>query len=87
MNYILLQSMSENLWIAITLFIFVWIYSWAKGNLGSAKLAILFALIVVYLTFYSFPELVWIAVTIFLLATFGKEIFAKINPFAGEQLE
>ncbi len=78
---ILLQSIWENVWIALILFIFVWVYGWAKGNLGSTKLAILFALIIVYLTFYSFPELVWIAVGIFLLATFGKDIIDKVNPF------
>ena len=69
---ILLQSLTDNIWIVLTLFLFVWIYGWAKSNLGSAKLAILFALIVVYLTFYSYPFLVWMLVAFFLLQTLGK---------------
>ena len=78
---ITLTAIETNIWIALTLFFFVWIYAWAKGNLGSTKLAILFAAIVVYLTFYQFPELVWIAVLLFLFATFGKEIISKMNVF------
>lgn len=73
----------DNAWTAILIFIFIWIYGWGKGNLGSAKLAIIFALIIVYLTFYSFPELVWLIVGIYFFANFGKDIIAKINPFGG----
>ena len=71
----------NNVWVALILFIFIWIYSWAKSNLGSAKLAIIFAIIVVYLTFYSYSGLVWLVVGIYLFATFGKEVFAKVNPY------
>lgn len=60
------------------LFYLVWIYAWAKKQLGSAKLAILFAVIVVYLTFFQFPELVWIPALIFLFAFFGKGLFEKL---------
>ncbi len=81
-----LDALADNIWIVLTLFLFVWIYSWAKENLGSAKLAILFALIVVYLTFYSYPVLVWLLVVFFLLQTLGKEFLAQINPFGGDQL-
>lgn len=83
---IFLNALFDNIWIVLTLFLFVWIFSWAKENLGSAKLAILFALIVVYLTFYSYPILVWLLVVFFLLQTFGKEFLAQINPFGGDQL-
>ena len=78
---VFLQVLGENVWIALTLFIFVWIFSWAKKNLGSAALGVIFAIIVVYLTFYSYPQLVWLFVGIFILATFGKEIVGKINPY------
>ena len=74
-----MDALSQNLLVALTLFIFIWIFSWAKGQLGSAKLAILFAVIIVYLTFYQFPELVWLAVAIFIFATFGKELFEKMK--------
>lgn len=69
----------DNVWIALILFIFVWIFSWAKGALGSAKLAILFAMIIVYLTFFQFRELVWIGVIIFLFAVFGKDFLARVD--------
>ncbi|MCH7902260.1 hypothetical protein IIC68_00750 [archaeon] len=83
---IIIDALLDNIWIILTLFLFVWIYSWAKENLGSAKLAILFALIVVYLTFYSYPVLVWLLVVFFLLQTLGKDFLAQINPFGGDQL-
>jgi len=83
---IILGTMADNIWIILTLFLFVWIYSWAKENLGSAKLAILFSIIVIYLTFYSYPVLVWILVGFFLLQTLGKEFMTQINPFGGDQL-
>ncbi|MCR4368348.1 MAG: hypothetical protein NUV67_00400 [archaeon] len=81
-----LEGLADNIWIVLTLFLFVWIYSWAKENLGSAKLAILFSLIVVYLTFYSYPILVWLLVAFFILQTLGKDFLAQINPFGGDQL-
>jgi len=84
---VLLEGLLDNIWIVLTLFLFVWIYSWAKENLGSAKLAILFALIVVYLTFYSYPVLVWLLVIFFLLQTLGKDFVSEINPFGGDQLK
>ncbi|MAG22061.1 MAG: hypothetical protein CL943_02020 [Candidatus Diapherotrites archaeon] len=71
----------DNLWIVLSLFYLVWIFSWAKKSLGSAKLAILFAVIVVFLTFIQFPNLVWIPVIIFLFATFGSTMFEKIKIF------
>lgn len=77
----ILGAFEASIWTAISLFALVWIYSWAKGNLGSAKLAIIFAAIIVYLTFYQFPELVWILVALFLFATFGKELFDRVYIF------
>lgn len=71
------DALLGNLEIALILFFFIWLFGWAKGSLGSAKLAILFAAIVVYLTVFQFRELVWLAVFIFLFATFGKELWEK----------
>ena len=68
----------NNLWTVLALFYLVWIYSWAKGHLGSAKLAILFSVIVVYLGFFTIPWMVWIPVLILLLAFFGAGLFEKI---------
>ena len=55
----------------------------SKKALGSAKLAILFAVIVVYLTFFLHPDLVWIPVIIFIFAVFGKGVFEKMGVFKG----
>ena len=61
----------------LSLFYLIWIYGWAKNQLGSAKLAILFAVIVVYLTFFQYPDLVWAPVTLFFISFFGKHILEK----------
>jgi hypothetical protein len=73
------SSLMQNVWIAIVLFLFVWVFNWARGALGSAKLAVLFAIIIIYLTVFQFPELVWLGVMIFIFATFGKDVFAKVD--------
>lgn len=75
------DGLTGNLEVALVLFFFVWLFSWAKGSLGSAKLAVLFAVIIVYLTVYQYRELVWIAVFLFIFATFGKELFSKLEGF------
>ncbi|MDO8625455.1 MAG: hypothetical protein Q7R47_05210 [Candidatus Diapherotrites archaeon] len=74
-----LDSLFGNIEIALILFFFVWLFGWAKGSLGSEKLAVFFAILIVFLTVYQFRELIWIAVAVFLLATFGKELFSKIG--------
>ena len=74
-----IQGLLDNVWIALVLFIFVWLFNWARGALGSAKLAVLFAIIIVYLTVYQYPELVWFGVILFIFATFGKDIFAQMD--------
>ena len=73
----------ENLEIPFILFFFIWLLSWAKGTLGSAKLAVLFAFLVTYLTVYSYRELVWLTVLLFLFTTFGKDLFEKVQIFKG----
>ena len=71
-------TLYNDLWTVLSLFYLIWIFGWAKKALGSAKLAILFAVIVVYLAFFLHPELVWIPVIIFVFAVFGKGVFEKI---------
>ncbi len=78
---IALSSLVSNIHLAITIFLFIWLYNWAKGNVGSAKLAFVTAILIVFLTFYQFPELVWLIVFLWAFATFGKDIFTKINVF------
>ena len=71
------MSLEKDVVTVLSLFYFAWIFSWAKSKFGSAKLGVLFAVIVVYLTFFQYPELVWIPVIIFIFATFGKEFFEQ----------
>ena len=69
----------SNITIVLSLFYLIWIYAWAKKQLGSAKIAILFAVIVVYLTFFQFPELVWVPVIFFFMSFFFTGMFEKIG--------
>jgi hypothetical protein len=78
---LLLDALWENIHLAITIFLFIWIYNWAKGNVGSAKLALVTAIVIVFLTFYQFPELVWLLVGLWAFVTFGKDVFTKIGIF------
>ena len=74
-----LNSLYGNLEIALIMFFFVWLFGWAKGSLGSEKLAVFFAIVIVYLTVFEYRELLWLAVGLFLMATFGKELFSKLS--------
>lgn len=78
---LLYDALLDNIHLAITVFLFIWIYNWAKGNVGSAKLAFVTAVLIMFLTFYQFPELVWALVALWAFATFGKDVFAKVNVF------
>jgi len=82
----LLASVLDNIKIVVILFIFVWLFGWAKENVGSPALAVIFSIIVIYLTFFQYEFLVWLLVFLFLLNTIGKEFLAQINPFGGDQL-
>ena len=73
------MSLESDIITVLSLFYFAWIYSWAKSKFGSAKLAVLFSVIVVYLTFFLHPELVWVPVAIFLFATFGKGFIDQMS--------
>jgi len=75
------DPLMQNLEVVLMLVIFVWLFAWAKNNLGSAALAVLFAFIATYLTVFQYPILIWILVALFIFSTFGKEMFDKINPY------
>lgn len=79
------NALEGDLVVVLTLFYFLWIFSWGKKVLGSAKLAVLFALIVTYLVFFLHPELVWLPVIIFFVATFGVSLFDKVQVFKGKE--
>lgn len=68
----------ENIQIAAGLIYLIWLYAWAKKQLGSASIAAIFAVIIVYLTFFQYPVLIWIPIALFLIATFFSGMFEKI---------
>jgi O-antigen ligase len=77
-----MADLGSDLQTILALIYLVWIYGWAKNQLGSAKLAILFAVIVVYLVFFTHPDLIWLPVILFLVAFFGKNVIEKL-PHSG----
>ncbi|MEM0359721.1 MAG: hypothetical protein QXK06_00075 [Candidatus Diapherotrites archaeon] len=68
-----------NVAIVLGLIYLIWIYSWIKKQLGSAKIALLLSVIIVYLTFFQFPELIWVPVIFFFLAFFFSGMFEKVG--------
>ncbi|MFH1235252.1 MAG: hypothetical protein V1493_06580, partial [Candidatus Diapherotrites archaeon] len=57
----------------------IWVYAWAKRQLGNVALAVLVAIIIVYLTFFQYPELIWLPVIFFFLAFFFSGMFEKVG--------
>ena len=70
---IFLDAFYTDVRIALTIIFFIWLFGWAKSNLGSAKIAVLITIILAYLIFYKYPEILWAIVILFLFITFGKE--------------
>ena len=56
---------------------FLWFWSWGKKQVG-AKIGLVLALVLMYLTFYLYPELIWVPFILFILATYGKELLERI---------
>ena len=63
--------------LVILIAVFFWIYNWSKNQAGK-KMGLILAMIIMYLTFYSFPELIWVLFIIFIIATFGKDLMERI---------
>lgn len=63
--------------LVILIVVFFWIYNWSKNQAGK-KIGLILAVIISYLTFFSFPELIWVLFLIFLIATFGKDLMERI---------
>ena len=76
---LVLSNFNSDIELALTLILFVWLLNWLKTMTGDAKLAIIIAVIVSYLTFYRYPELIWLMVAFILVITFGKQINEFLN--------
>ena len=71
-------DMLTNIQTVLGLIYLIWIYAWFKKQAGSAKIAAILAILVVYLTFFMYPILIWIPAILFILATFFSGMFEKI---------
>ncbi len=72
-------AMADDLRLALTMVFFVWILNWARKNLGSPRLAILYALVLSYIVFFKHPEAVWLVVGVVVLAVVGPTFFDKLG--------
>jgi CHASE2 domain-containing sensor protein len=69
----------DNIATVLGLVYAILIYAWAKKQLGNVVLAVLVAVIIVYLTFFQFRELIWIPVIFIFLAFFFSGMFEKVG--------
>ena len=72
-----------TLMLILLIIYFLWIYAWAKKQVG-AKLGLLLAVLITYLLFFNFPELVWVPFLLFLWSIFGKDLLERIPRTAGK---
>ena len=78
-------AMEKDLRLALTMIFFVWILNWARKNLGSPRLAIVYAIVLAYIVFFKHPSVVWWIFGILILVTFGAKFWSKITPGAPEK--
>jgi len=67
-------AMENDLRLAITMVVFVWILNWARKNLGSPRLAIVYALVIAYIIFFKHPEAIWWVVGLLILSIVGPKV-------------
>ena len=65
--------------IALVLLIiyFLWIYAWAKKQVG-ATVGLLLAILISWLLFYNFQELIWVPFILWLWSVFGKDLLERV---------
>lgn len=74
------MAMEADLRLALTMIFFVWILNWARKNLGSPRLAIVYAIVLAYIIFFKHPSVVWWIFGVLVLITFGAKFWEKIQP-------
>jgi len=70
-----LGTMSGDAWLAVFLYIAVFVFAWARKNLGDTRPAILFTLIIMTVIFAQHEIIIWVIAGIYLFSTYGKEVF------------
>lgn len=71
------EDIAMSFALVLLIIYFLWFFSWGKKQVGT-KLGIVIAVVLMYLTFYMYPELIWVPFILFILATFGKELLERI---------
>lgn len=79
------MAMEADLRLALTMIFFVWVLNWARKNLGSPRLAIVYAIVLAYIIFFKHPSVVWWIFGILILLTFGAKFWDKIQPGSSEK--
>ncbi len=64
--------------LAMVMVFFIWALNWSKASLGSPRIAVVYAAVLVYLTIYKHISIAIAILVILFLATFGKTFFEKI---------
>ncbi len=72
-----LSPAMDDIRLALTLVMFVWILNWMRNLLGSPRLALLFALVISYLIFFKHPNLLLTVFGLMALAYFIKPLYSK----------
>ena len=71
------QDLALSFALVLLIIYFLWFFSWGKKQVGS-KLGLVIAIVLMYLTFFLYPDLIWVPFILFILATFGKELLERI---------
>lgn len=79
-EFLLLASLESDVRLALIMIFFVWAWNFARANFGSGKLALIFAMILIYLTLFKHPELVWILFFTLIGIPFLAKFLDKIVP-------
>ena len=56
---------------------FLWIYAWAKKQVG-ATVGLLLAILITWLLFYNFQQLIWVPFVLYLWSIFGKDLLERV---------
>lgn len=56
---------------------FLWIYAWAKKQVG-ATVGLLLAILITWILFYNFQQLIWVPFILYLWSIFGKDLLERV---------
>ena len=56
---------------------FLWIYAWAKKQVG-ATVGLLLTILITWILFYNFQQLIWVPFILYLWSIFGKDLLERV---------